>query len=69
MTYLREFPGLISVHLLALAVDNADTGSGIVNRGIEINGGKAQVSTVCDPGRHDLDHWITDPLGLVVLPD
>ena len=50
MTYLREFPGLISVHLLALAVDNADTGSGVVHSGIEINGGEAQVFAVGNPG-------------------
>ena len=57
------------MHLLALPVDDSDPGRGIVQSGVEINGGKAQVSTVCNTGRHDFDHWVPHPIRLVVLPD
>ena len=69
MTYLREFPSLIGMYLLAFAIDNTNSDGGIVYCCVEINGGKAQVFTVGNTGRHDLDHWITDPLGLMMLPD
>ena len=57
------------MYLLAFAIDYTNSGGRIVNGGVEINGGKAQVFTICNSGRHDLDHWITNPLGLMMLPD
>ena len=57
------------MNLLAFAIDYTNSGSRIVNGGVEINGGKAQVFTICNSGRHDLDHRVPYSIGLVVLPD
>ena len=57
------------MNLLVFAIDYTNPGSRIGNGGVEINGGKAQVFSIGNSGRHDLDHGVAHPIRLVVLPD